>query len=68
MLAIKYGKASKIIFTGGKQDAKLFMHYGDNDAKIMFNVGEFQRQPERNEVPVLKGTGRICDKAFLLIN
>lgn len=44
------------------------MHYGDNDAKIMFNVGEFQRQPERNEVTVLRGRGRIFDKAFLLIN
>lgn len=39
---------SEIIFTGGKQNAKLFMHYGDNDAKIVFNVGEFQRRPERN--------------------
>lgn len=23
------------------------MHYGDNDAKLMFNAGEFQRRPER---------------------
>lgn len=44
------------------------MHYGDNDAKIMFNVGEFQRQPKKNEVTVLRGRGRIFDKAFLLIN
>lgn len=48
MQVVKYGKAYKIIFTGGKQNAQLFMHYGDNDAKIMFNAGEFQRSPERN--------------------
>ena len=43
----------KIIFTGGKQNAKLFMNYGDNDPKIMFPVGKFQRGPE-TEIAVFR--------------
>lgn len=44
-----WGSIYKIIFTRGKGNARLFMYYGDNDAKIIFNVGEFQRRTERNE-------------------
>ena len=44
-----WGSIYKIIFTRGKGNARLFMYYGDNDAKIIFNVDEFQRRPERNE-------------------
>lgn len=46
---MKYGEVYTKFFTRGKGNARLFMHYGDNDAKIIFNVGEFQRSPERNE-------------------
>ena len=44
-----WGSIHKIIFIRGKGNARLFMHYGDNDAKIIFNVGEVQKRPERNE-------------------
>lgn len=39
----------KIILSGGKWNAKLFMNYRDNIAKIMFNVAEFQKAREKQK-------------------